>query len=174
MKQLHARIRTLILGFIDAFYPLFKKLMPLQTFRYAACGGFNVALDISIFTLVNNYIVHVLKQDVVQIGPFPMTPHIAALFVAFGVSFPVGFYLSRYVVWQQTATSKRVQLARYFLVVVICLLMNYALLKLFVDHFGWYPTISKVIITVVVTTFSYLSQRHFSFSERSFIRKKID
>ena len=143
--------------------------MPLQTFRYAACGGFNVSVDIIMYFVSYNYILH---KQLVQVGSQVMTPHIASLFLAFFVSFPVGFYLSRYVVWQQTATSKRVQLFRYFLVVMVCFLLNYILLKLFVERLGWYPTVAKVVITVIVTTFSYFSQRHFSFSDKTFIPKK--
>lgn len=163
MKQLHEHTRRLILQCVDAFYPPFKKLMPLQTFRYAACGGFNVSLDIFIYFISYNFI---LQKKVVFIGPFAISPYIAAFLIAFMVSFPFGFYLNRYVVWQQTQTRKRVQLFRYFLVVMVCMLLNYVLLKLFVEELGWYPTVSKIVTTVIVTVFSYFSQRHFSFKAK--------
>jgi putative flippase GtrA len=83
--------------------------------------------------------------------------------VSFCVSFPVGFYLSRYVVWQQTKTKKRVQIFKYFLIVVACIALNYFFLKLFIEEFHWWPTFSKIITSVFVVAFSYFSQRNFSF-----------
>jgi putative flippase GtrA len=153
----------LILSVVDWFYPMFKKLMPLQTFRYAACGGFNTALDILIFFISYNFI---LNKSVVHIWFTAISPHIAAFLIAFVITFPIGFYLSRYVVWQETSTKKRIQLFRYLLVVVACILLNYVFLKLFVEHWGWYPTPSKIVTAVFVIAFSYVAQRNFSFKAK--------
>ncbi len=160
MRKLHENIRSLILSVVDFFYPFFSKLMPLQTFRYAACGGFNTVLDISLFFVSYNFI---LEKQPVHIGFLTIGPHIAAFLIGFMVTFPIGFYLSRYVVFQETSVRKAKQLAKYFTVVFGCLLLNYAFLKLFVDLFGWYPTPSKILTTVFVVAFSYVSQKNFTF-----------
>jgi putative flippase GtrA len=160
MIKLHENIRSLILRVVDLFYPIFKNIMPLQTFRYAACGGFNTVLDISLFFVSYNYILH--KQPV-HIGFLTIGAHIAAFLIGFIVTFPIVFYLSRYVVFQETSVKKAKQLAKYFTVVFGCLLLNYAFLKLFVDMFGWYPTPSKILTTVFVVAFSYVSQKNFTF-----------
>lgn len=160
MRKLHENIRSLILTLVDLFYPLFRKVMPLQTFRYAACGGFNTLLDITLFFVSYNFI---FERNPIHVGSLTIGAHIAAFLVAFIVTFPIGFYFSRYVVFQQTAVAKRTQLRKYFMVVFICLLLNYGFLKLFVDVFGWYPTPSKVITTFFVVIFSYLSQKNYTF-----------
>ncbi len=134
--------------------------MPLQTFRYAACGGFNTVLDISLFFVSYNFI---LPRQPVHIISFTIGAHIAAFLIGFMVTFPIGFYLSRYVVFQETSVKKATQLAKYFTVVFGCLLLNYAFLKIFVDLFGWYPTPSKILTTVFVVAFSYVSQKNFTF-----------
>ncbi len=134
--------------------------MPLQTFRYAACGGFNTMLDISLFYVLMNF---VLPRPLVHLPYVVMETHIAAFLLAFAVTFPVGFYLSRYVVWESTDTKKRVQLFRYMLVVAACIVLNYLFLKLFVTKLGWWPTIGKVVTTIFVVAFSYVAQRNFSF-----------
>lgn len=160
MRKLHENIRSLILSVVDLFYPIFKKIMPLQTFRYAACGGFNTVLDISLFFVSYNFI---LKKEAVHLGFLTIGAHIAAFLIGFMVTFPIGFYLSRYVVFQETSVKKTKQLAKYFTVVFGCLILNYAFLKLFVDMFGWYPTPSKILTTVFVVAFSYVSQKNFTF-----------
>lgn len=160
MIKLHENIRSLILRVVDLFYPIFKNIMPLQTFRYAACGGFNTVLDISLFFVSYNFI---LKKEPVHLGFLTIGAHIAAFLIGFMVTFPIGFYLSRYVVFQETSVKKAKQLAKYFTVVFGCLILNYVFLKLFVDLFGWYPTPSKVLTTVFVVAFSYVSQKNFTF-----------
>lgn len=160
MRKLHENIRSLILSVVDLFYPIFKNIMPLQTFRYAACGGFNTVLDISLFFVSYNFI---LQKQAVHIGFLTIGAHIAAFLIGFMVTFPIGFYLSRYVVFQETSVKKTKQLAKYFTVVFGCLILNYTFLKLFVDMFGWYPTPSKILTTVFVVAFSYVSQKNFTF-----------
>ena len=170
MQKLHAFIRKIILAVVDAFYPLFKKFMPLQTFRYAACGGGNVILDIAIFTYCYNYVF--LKSDV-HIGLFVFKAFTISFFISFCISFPIGFYLSRYVVWQQTETRKRIQVFRYFLVVAACIALNYFLLNLFALEFHWWPTFSRIIAAVFVILFSYLTQRNFSFKPVKTRRREL-
>ncbi len=160
MRKLHENIRSLILSVIDFFYPVFQKVMSLQTFRYAACGGFNTSLDIGLFFISYNYI---LRKEPVHLSFLTISAHIAAFIIGFLVTFPIGFYLSRYVVFQETGVRKVKQLAKYFAVVFGCLLLNYVFLKLFVEIFGWYPTPSKILTTFFVVAFSYVSQKNFTF-----------
>lgn len=138
--------------------------MPLQTFRYAACGGVNTILDIFIFFISYNYILH---KEVVHVGIFAFKPHIAAFIMSFLVSFPVGFFLMRNIVFTGSTLHGRVQLFRYFLLVVICILLNYVFLKIFVEQLHIYPTIAKIMTTAIVVTFSYLTQKHYTFRNAS-------
>lgn len=134
--------------------------MPLQTFRYAACGGFNTFLDISLFFISYNFI---LEKQPIHIFFLTVGPHIAAFLIGFTITFPIGFYFSRYVVFQETSVRKREQLGKYLMVVSGCLLLNYGFLKLFVDVFHWFPTPSKLVTTVFVVAFSYFSQKNYTF-----------
>ena len=165
MHQIHEFTRNLILQFIDFFYPLFKKIMPLQTFRYAACGGFNTVLSIVLYTVAYNYI---FTRDTIQIrANFALSRHIAADYLfAFWIAFPIGFYLSRYVVFQESSLPKNVQLFRYFIVTCGAMGLNYIFLKFFVEALDINGPIAKIFTTVFVIAFSYISQRNFSFKEK--------
>lgn len=160
MFKLHDFISKLILDLIDWVYPLFKRLMPIHTFRYAACGGGNTVLDILGFYLSYNFL---FQRTPIHISWLTISPHIASFMASFCVTFPIGFYLSRYVVFQETAVKKTDQLLKYFLVVLGCILLNYLFLKLFVDYFGWYATPAKILTTFFVVIFSYTSQKNFTF-----------
>ena len=160
MRRVHNQIRKTILAVLDVFYPIFKSFMPLQTYHYAACGGTNTVLGLVVYCLGHNYI---FQKHVLDLGFVAFKPHIAAMFLSFCVTFPVGFYLSMYVIFQGSYLKRRVQLFRYFLVIMGCMLINYICLKIFVDYLGWYPTPSQLITTGVVILFNYFSQRYFSF-----------
>jgi len=151
-----------ILAAIDFFYVPFRKLMPIQTFRYAACGGGNTVLDIIIYTGAFSYLIrHGL--EVVHTPAGAISAHIAAFLVAFSISFPTGYLLNRYIVFPGSILRGRVQLFRYFILVLFCIFLNYIFLKLFVEYFHIYAPYAKVITTVIVVSFSYLTQKHFTF-----------
>lgn len=160
MKSVHHHIRRAILSWIDFFYKPFKKHLPLHTFRYAACGGANTLLDICLFTISYNIIFK--KHDVFFLF-VTLSPHIASLFLAQCISIPTGFYLNRYVVFQQSGLNAKSQLARYLIVTGICVLLNYLFMKVLVDYLGLYPTPSKIITTLLVIVFSYTSQTYWFF-----------
>jgi putative flippase GtrA len=160
MLKLHDFISKVILAIIDGVYPVFKKMMPLQTFRYAACGGANTILDITLFFVSYNFI---LQKQFIHLGWLTISPHIASFIISFCITFPLGFYLSRYVVFQETTVTKKKQLFKYFIVVLGCVLLNYGFLKLFVDYLGWFPTMAKIVTTFFVVIFSYTSQKNFTF-----------
>lgn len=154
-------MRNLILRILDYFYPIFKPFLNRQTYYYAACGGANMFLDLVLYFIAYQFI---FDKEIVQItSSFALEPYIAAFIFAFSVSFPTGFLLSKYIVWTESNIRGRIQLFRYFLLVMVNLVLNYALLKTFVEVFHFYPTISKALTIVIVVTFSFLSQKHFTF-----------
>lgn len=156
-----------IISFIDFFYPPFRKIMPVQTFRYAACGGANTFLDIFVYFISYNYILH---KEVFHLGFIAFKPHIAAFILSFMISFPTGFLLMRHVVFTDSILHRRVQLFRYFLLVVICIILNYVFIKLFVEQFHIYPTIAKILTTGIVVLFSYLTQKNYTFKAQPEVR----
>ncbi len=51
------------------------------------------------------------------------------------------------------------------MVVIVNLLINYFGLKLCVEVLYWYPTPSKMLITMFTVVFSFFAQKYFSFRE---------
>jgi putative flippase GtrA len=152
-----------ILRLIDFFYPPFSKYIPLQTFRYAVSGGSNAALNLLIFFLSYNFI---LNQEVIAIGPYSITRYIAAYAMALSVSFPVGFLLNKYIVFQQSDLHSRVQLFRYASVTAMSIYFDYALLHFFVGYLGFWATPSQALIIVILSLFSYFFQTYVTFTTK--------
>jgi putative flippase GtrA len=145
---------------LDLFFPLFRRFMPLHTFRYAACGGLNTIIGLLVYFTGYHYI---FRRTLFDLGFFAFKPHMAALFLSSAVSFVLGFLLNKYVVFTGSYLRGRVQLFRYLLTFTANLVLNYVLLKLMVEKAGWSPVFSQVLTIAVVVSLSYILQRHFTF-----------
>lgn len=153
-------VQSGIINIIGFVHKPFKKIIPLETFTYAICGASNTAFDIVLYFISYNFI---LDKQLIDLGYVVISPHIAAFVIAFSISFPTGFALNKYITFNKSKLRGIKQLFRYGLVVAVCILLNYVFLKLFVELFFWYPTPSKIITTIIVTAFSYFSQKYYTF-----------
>ena len=158
--KIGAFIKYLIERVIDWLYPLAKSFIPRETFRYAFCGGANTALDLVLYFVTYNFI---LRKQIVNLIVIAVSAHIASFLIVFPITFTTGFLLSKYITFTESQLKGRIQLFRYGVTVFVCILLNYIFLKIFVDFFGFYPTPSKFITTILVTIYSYFSQKYFTF-----------
>lgn len=149
--------------FIDYFYFLFKWLLPLKTYRYAATGGSNMILDIVLYFVFFHFIF--AKQNV-DLGIFVMSPHIASLFFVFPITFLTGFLLNKYITFSESNLPGKTQFLRYFMISVGAIVLSYILMKFFVDVLSFYPTPSKVLTIGISVIYSYILQNRFSFKVR--------
>lgn len=160
MIDFSRKLRDIIIKTLDFFYEPFNQYISLETFRYAATGGINTAFDIFLYFIFYNF---VLEKQVIDLGFVVMSPHIAAFVFVFPITFSTGFVLAKYVTFTQSALKGRIQLFRYGVSVGGSIFLNYILLKLFVEVFGWYATVAKIGTTVIVIAYSYIVQKHFTF-----------
>lgn len=166
MINFFQKIRDLIILAIDWFYFPFLHFIPIEVFRYAVTGGANTILDLLLYFVFYQY---VLDLRVVELGFVAISPHIAAFLMVFPITFLTGFILAKYVTFTSSELKGRIQLFRYGVTVAGAILLNYIFLKLFVEVFGMYATLSKGITTVIVVLYSYILQRYFSFKTASLV-----
>jgi putative flippase GtrA len=152
--------RDFVARFVNWTYIPFRRFIPPETYRYAATGGVNTAFDIFLYFIFYNFI---LKKQIVDLGFIAISPHIAAFLFVFPITFVTGFALAKYITFTASPIRGRIQLPRYGLTVAGSILLNYISLKFFVEHLHIWPTISKLITTLLVIAYSYLAQRYFTF-----------
>ena len=162
------KLAQIITKIIDFFYRPFRKWIPEQVFRYAACGGGNMVLDWVLYFLIYNFVIgHEIITFQFSIFNFQfaqaITPHIATLCIVFPITLLTGFWLQKYVTFTQSDLHGARQLMRYISIVAVNLAINYFGLKLCVEIFGWYPTPSKMLITLITVAVSYFGQKYYSF-----------
>ncbi len=154
-------LASLLTKAIDLFYiPVVRKFVPQQIFRYGACGAANMTLDAVWYFIIYNFIV---AKQFVDLGFVVISPHILSLVIVFPITFFTGFWLNRNVAFRTTHIESRKQLLRYLLTVLGSILINYASMKLLVEHAHLWATPSKIITTVISTVYSYLVARYYTF-----------
>ena len=134
---------------VDFFYirPV-RAVIPLQTFRYAICGGVNLGLNWVLYAVLYNFI---LDKEIVRLGFVAISPYIAAFLVVFPITFVTGFWLQKHIAFKYSPLRGRTQL------------LNYLLLKFFVEAVHLYPTPSQAVTSLLIIGYSYLMQKYFTF-----------
>ena len=164
MYPIMNKLAQIITKIIDFFYAPFRKIMSEQLFRYAACGGGNLVLDWVLYFLIYNFVIgHDLVYLTIAGYELCITPHIATLCIVFPITLLTGFWLQKYVTFTASQLNGWRQLSRYIFIVAVNLAVNYFGLKLCVEIFGWYPTPSKMLITLITVAISYLGQKYYTF-----------
>lgn len=157
------RLAQLIGEAIDLFYirPV-RSIISHTMFRYAACGGGNMVLDVVWYFIIYHY---VIAERFINLGEVVISPHVASLIVVFPITFFTGFWLNRNVAFRATEVRQGLQIFKYALSVVGSLLLNYICIKFFVEVLNIWPTPSKALTTVVCVVYSYLAGRYFTFKK---------
>lgn len=153
-------MRSAIHKIIEFFYFDFLHFIPLQTFKYIACGSTTVLVDYIVYYISYYFL---LNENTIQISQYTLSPHVASSILSFLASFPTGFLLNKYIAFNQSPLRGRVQLFRYAITVFSCFIFSIFFIKLFIDFFGFNPKISKVLTIIIVAVYSYFAQQYFSF-----------
>lgn len=146
-------------------------MLSREFFRYGACGGGNMVLDWILYFLFYHFLysyfgsVVYLPLSLDFMPEVAISPHIMALGITFPITLLTGFWLNKYVTFTHSSLRGSKQLARYMEIVAINLLVNYLGLKFFVEFCHFYPTPSKMLVTLITVAISYLGQKYYSFKK---------
>lgn len=153
-------IQRLIIKIIDwLYFPFIKRLIPLQTFRYAVTGGGNMVLDAVLYFLIFQF---VLDQKDLDLKFMVISPQIAAYMITFPIIFFIGLWLAKNITFQNSILSDKTQRFRYLMVTIANIFIKYVGIKGLV-YVGIFPSISNASMTLVTVIFSYIMQNKFTF-----------
>ncbi|MBR2400972.1 MAG: GtrA family protein [Tidjanibacter sp.] len=146
---------------IDLFYvaPL-RRLLPLQTFRYAVCGGVNLVFSWLLYALFYEVL---LGFDYLNVGVAYVSRHTAALAVTFPLTLLSGYLLQSRISFKGSPLGDRKSSFRYAVTTFGSLAINYVCLKIFVEWMGVYATAAQVITSFITIIYSYLLQKYWTF-----------
>lgn len=153
---------SLVTRAVDAFYwRRLEGVVSRQLFRYAFCGGMNLALDAVWYFVIYHFLIG--EERMIDLGFVYMSAPIASLFLVFPITFFTGFWLNRNVAFRASPLGTRTQLLRYALSVAGAILLNYLCMKLFVEVVGIWPTPAKLATSLLSAAYSFLAARYFTF-----------
>lgn len=159
-------LSNILIKIIDKIYIPFKNYISLQIFKYGICGGTNMVFDWFLYFITYNFIIgHNLVYINILDFNLCITPHIASFLIVFPITLFTGFWLNKYITFTQSSLKGTKQFLRYTSIVLLNFLINYFLMKLFVEIFNFYPTPSKIIITLITVIISFLGQKYYSFKK---------
>lgn len=139
---------------------MIRKVMKLQTFRYAFVGMLNLFYGVVQYWFIYNYL---LFQQDVDLYVVTISAPVFALLLNFVITFFTGFFLVREIAFDESKVRSRTQLFRYAMVVALNLCINYGGIKLFVEVLAIYPSVSNALIQVITVNVSFLINKHFTF-----------
>lgn len=160
MNKINSFLQRNIALLIDFFYPPFKPYMSNQFFRYGVSGAANMVFDWILFFLFFHY---AFQAQIIDFGFYAFEPHTAAFITVFPITLLSGFWLGKYISFSDSKLRGRRQLIRYFFVVICNIFIQYSGIKFFVEFCHFFPTPSKMLITLVSMVFSYVMQKYFTF-----------
>ncbi len=160
MRELFEKTGRFIISIVDWFYFPFLRFMSREVFRYGVTGGANTLFDLLLYFVFYQFL---LQGQTVELSYIAISAHIAAFMMVFPITFTTGFFLAKYVTFTASELKGRIQLFRYLLTVGGSIFLNYIFLKFFVEYCGWYAPLSKLVTTILVVIYSYISQRYFTF-----------
>lgn len=163
INKLFTKIGNGIRHIIDFVYYPFRRYFDIHFFRYGVCGASNLVFDWALYFLVYNFI---LRKQMLHLGFITLSSPIASLALTFPITVCTGFLLQKYVTFSnKSSLHSNTQLFRYLTVVLTNLFVIYVGLKFFVEVLGFYPTPSKILITLLTVAFSYYAQKNFIFKK---------
>lgn len=172
--QAIARFLTKIIDFFYDLscrvYPPVSHLCTREIFRYGACGGGNMVLDWVLYFLFYHFLLgfygSVVYLEIQSIHmQVAITPHIFAFCLTFPITLLTGFLLNKYITFTQSSLRGWHQLYRYIVIVLINVLINYLGLKFFIEFCHFYPTPSKMLVTLLTVIISFFGQKYYSFRQ---------
>ncbi len=160
IKEAGKLLRDTFVRCIDFFYPVFKKIMPLQVYHFLVCGTLNTLNDWFMYYILYHYVV---KESLVDLGFIAISPHIAALILVTPITLTVGFLFSKYVTFQGATISTSRQFVRYIIMLSFNFVLSYLSMKMLCDVLGFWATPSKMLTTALTTVVGFFVQKNYSF-----------
>lgn len=160
MRKFFTTTGNKIAQIIDFFYPLFKRFVTPQFFRYAVSGSLTLVISWVTFFILYQFIIQ--KQNI-DLFVITLSGYTATIVVNFVITLLVGFMLQKYVTFTASELKGRRQLMRYIQVSLLNLLINYVGIKFLWEILHIYPSIANVLVSLFVTVVSYLLQTKYTF-----------
>lgn len=140
---------------------MIKKLFQNKIIRYFFSAGIATGVDVSVYFIAFNFIYQ--KQDVHLFQLIILSAPTASLAMSYTCGLITNFLITKYLVFTESDLKGVHQLARYILVALLILVLNYFMMSFLIKVLEWYPTIARIVSAVSVGMISFVIHKFYSF-----------
>jgi putative flippase GtrA len=140
---------------------MIKKLLQNKIIRYFFSAGIATGVDVSVYFIAFNFIYQ--KQDVHLFHWVALSAPTASLALSYTCGLITNFLITKYLVFTESDLRGIHQLARYVMVAMLILVLNYFMMSFLIKVLEWYPTISRIVSAVSVGMISFVIHKFYSF-----------
>ena len=157
-------LRKVISNSIDILPGPLPKLLRNRAFRYLITAGIATVVDVVLFFMISNYILHGQDFIVPVFGKNILVRcHTASILPSFSFGLLTNFTLTKVFVFQTSDLRTRVQFFRFIVVAMVTFLANYGFMNILVSGLEFNATISRLVSAITVGVMSFVIHKAFSF-----------
>ncbi len=145
--------------FIEGNHFLSKTLQS-KAVKFLFSAGTATLVDVTLYFLIINYF---FNHQRVKIYSFSASAHNFTLVISYSCGVLINFLLTKYAVFSESNLASRKQFFRFSLIAFIGFFANYGLLRLMVEIFDFYPTISRILSALTLGLASFYIHKLFTF-----------
>lgn len=128
--------------------------------RFFLSAGVATLIDVIIYFVTITYIV---EHQRIYFGSYSASAHTFSLCISYSCGVVVNFLLTKYAVFSESNLTSRKQFSRFATIAFLGFFANYGLLRLFVEIFEFYPTVSRIASALSLGIASYYVHKQFTF-----------
>jgi putative flippase GtrA len=140
---------------------MFRSFLKNKIIRYFFSAGIATAVDVFVYFLAFNFIYE--KQDIHLFNLMTLSAPTGSLILSYTCGLLTNFLITKYLVFTESDLQGIHQLARYVLVALLILLLNYLFMSFLIKILGWYPTFSRIVSAISIGLLSFIIHKFYSF-----------
>jgi putative flippase GtrA len=140
---------------------IIRFLLGLKPVRYFFSAGIATVVDVVVYYLVYNHVLH--QEELTVSHAMIFKAPTVALTCSYACGLITNFTITKYFVFHESELSGRIQLFRFILVAFVVLIANYYFMYFLINILGWFPTLSRAVSAISIGIFSFVAHRFFSF-----------
>ena len=138
-----------------------RKIFENKILRYFFSAGIATAVDVAVYFLAFNFIYE--KQDIHIFNLIVLSAPTGSLILSYTCGLVTNFLITKYLVFTESDLRGIHQLARYVMVAVLILMLNYFFMSFLIKILEWYPTLSRVVSAITIGLLSFVIHKFYSF-----------
>jgi putative flippase GtrA len=138
-----------------------RSILDNKIIRYFFSAGIATAVDVAVYFLAFNFIYE--KQDIHLFDFLVLSAPTGSLILSYTCGLLTNFLITKYLVFTESDLRGIHQLARYVMVALLVLLLNYIFMSFLIKVLEWFPTIARVVSAIAIGMLSFVIHKFYSF-----------